>query len=58
MLLIRARGQRAIVRQVPAESLNPDHVEDQVRRLAADFPPTKFEVDISQVSYARPAIGI
>lgn len=57
MLLIRARGQRTIVQRVPAESLIAREVQAQAQRLASQFPPDRYEVDVSQVGYARDALG-
>lgn len=52
-LLVRARGGEGIVATVEAVSLAGDAVRSQIAGLRAFFPEGEFDIDQSQVYYAR-----
>jgi len=56
VLIVRSRGGQGIVARVPAESLNDWDLRKQVATLRTGFPESQYEIDQSQVHYAREGI--
>lgn len=57
LLIVRSLGERRIVTMVPAESLEPGSEAAQAAKLRDYFPAELFEIDTTQVEYARQGLS-